>query len=97
MRSKLYKLRSGVSLVGSVVLAAFIWSQFAFALHQFDHDVTEHDEFCTFCVSFDRDHDVAAGDAVSYLVTIGAQQVGFYIPGAVSDSSHVLFRSRASP
>lgn len=80
------------------MLVALVWSQFAYAAHQFEHDATDVAESCAICLQFDRNDDVTTDSE-------RCQALLFHAAMSGTDSQCVeltterfsLYRSRASP
>lgn len=97
MLVKLSKLRQKNTMLKGLTLALFVWSQFAFAIHQFDHDIVDHDQHCAVCVKFDRDDDALIENTPSLLVPPADGAVAAYATVSASLPSFSLFRTRAPP
>lgn len=97
MLLKLSKLRQKHTMLKGLTLVAFVWSQFAFAAHQLEHDTVDHEEHCAVCVKFDRDDDTLVGNAPTLLVPLVDKAVAIDATVSVSIPSTSLFRARASP
>ena len=80
-----------------VLLAAFAWSQLAFAAHQFSHEADELASVCAVCLHAERADEVAPNAECD--VWVPEALPGFAASEAASVPSEPfrLYQSRASP
>lgn len=96
-------MQDRLSLLGStgattkwLVLVALVWTQFALAEHQFEHDAADTGHDCSFCAQFDRDvmpgGDDCRGIQHEYTDSVDVVETA---PPPATAFSH--YQSRASP
>ena len=79
------------------VFLAFVWSQVAFAAHQFEHTIDEAHETCTVCLQFDRDDDVTIDSDVACESLQASFELENAPAGALYARGFAHYQSRDSP
>ena len=84
-----------------LILAAFVWSQLAFAVHTHEHD-HEHEpheiaESCDICMQLDRDDDDASGIDVGHAQQTASRYSSDAVTHRTPAERFTLYRARASP
>jgi hypothetical protein len=79
------------------LLFVLVWSQAAFAAHQFSHELADIGEVCAVCLHFDRDDEAApdAGSCHCMPAVVPGDAAVSISPG--QSEPFRLYRSRASP
>ena len=89
--------RPRLSALKWLVLAAVVWSQLAFAVHQFDHLAADFGDTCAVCLKFDRDDDALVGAAPAGRTPATATAISTRADASAPTLGFSLYRARASP
>ena len=97
MSTELRPTRPVASALKWLILAALVWSQFALAVHQLNHEATETGNACSVCLQFERDEDAVVDAPQAALAPALPSTAINATESGVNARCATHFRARASP